>query len=139
MDDAQRARAMAALTLLEGRRQELAGAMWQAPSLTFVAQAFLLGVLTRETVGWAVAIPIAAAGVIATLTAMYALVLLRDREVHFGERVRSLALGLGLGDPNRTSRRSAAHVLEWKGWVLWEIVLGVFIVADMLALFCTGR
>jgi hypothetical protein len=139
MDDAQRARAMAALTLLEGGRQEHAAAMWQAPSLTFVAQAFLLGVLTREGVGWAVAISIAAAGVIATLTAMYALWLLSDREGHFGERVKSLALALGLGNPNRKSRRSAWHVLEWKGWVVWEIVLCVFIVADLLALVCTSR
>jgi hypothetical protein len=139
MDDAQWARALAALTLLEGRRQEHAAAMWQAPSLTFVAQAFLLGVLTRESVGWAVAISIAAAGVIATFTAMYALWLLSDREGHFGERVKSSALALGLGNPNRTRRRSAAHPLEWKGWVVWEIVLGVFVVADVLALFCTGR
>ena len=113
--------------------------MWQAPTLTLIAQAFLLGVLTDEGVGWWVASAVAAAGILAALTAMLALWLLHDREHHFGERVKQQAIELGLGDPNRTSDRGNGHPLEWPGWVAWEVVLLAFLVADALALALTTR
>jgi hypothetical protein len=140
MDDAsQRERASALLALLEGRRLATDSSMWQAPTLTLVAQAFLLGVLTDKSVGWGVAWAVAIAGILALLTAMLALWLLHDRERHFAERVREQAALLGLGNPNRTSRRSKRHLLEWPGWVAWEVVLAAFLVADALALALTTR
>jgi hypothetical protein len=125
------------LQLLEGRRLAIDGSMWQAPTLTLVAQAFLLGVLTNRSVGWAIAAAVAVAGVFALATAMLALWLLHDRERHFAERVKDHAVALGLGDPNRTNQRCEVHPLEWSGWLLWEAVLFAFIVADVLALIIT--
>ena len=113
--------------------------MWQAPTLTLVVQAFLLGVLTDKAVPCAVAIAVATAGVLACITAMFALALLHDRERHYSERVREHAEALTLGNPNRTVVRSKAHPLEWKGWWLWEAVLFAFIVADVLALIIVTR
>jgi hypothetical protein len=113
--------------------------MWQAPTLTLIAQAFLLSVLTDESVGWWVASAVAAAGILAALTAMLALWLLHDRENHFGGRVKAQAIALGLGDPNRTSDRQKRHPLEWPGWKVWEVVLLAFLVADALAFALTTR
>jgi hypothetical protein len=48
MTDCQRQRA---LQLLEDRRLAADASMWQAPSLTLVAQAFLLTILTNHDVG----------------------------------------------------------------------------------------
>jgi hypothetical protein len=135
MTDNQRERA---LELLEGRRLATDASMWQAPSLTLVAQAFLLAILTDDDVGWTVASFVAGAGVLACLTAILALWLLHDREYDFGERVRVHAEELRLGNPNRTPKdRSKWHPLEWKGRDLWSIALAAFIVADVVALFVT--
>ena len=134
MTDDQRERAMA---LLEGRRLAIDASMWQAPTLTLVAQAFLLGVLTDKAVGWAVAVSVAVAGVLASGTSMFALWQLRDRERHFSERVREHAKALDLGDLNRSSERSRLHPLEWRSWWFWEAVLFAFVVADLLALVVT--
>lgn len=123
--------------LLEGRRLAIDGFMWQGPTLTLVVQAFLLGVLTDDEVGWTVATAIAVAGVLACLTAMYALWLLHDRERHFSERVDEHADVLGLGKLTRTNHRRKRHPLEWKGWLVWQLVFLVFIVADLLALIVT--
>jgi hypothetical protein len=136
-DPSQRDRASTLLPLLEGRRLAMDSSMWQAPTLTLVAQAFLLGVLIDQSVGWAVAAAIAAAGVLALATAMLALWLLHDRERHFAERVKAQAAELGLGDLNWTTERGKSHLLEWPGWLLWEAVLFAFVVADVLALIVT--
>ncbi len=123
--------------LLEGRRLAIDGFMWQAPTLTLVVQAFLLGVLTDAHVGWTVATSVALAGVLACATAMYALRLLDDRAGNFSERVTDHALALGLGDLNRRSHRPKRHPLEWEGWLIWQAALFAFIVADLLALIVT--
>jgi hypothetical protein len=136
-DTAQRDRAAMLLPVLEGRRLATDNSMWQAPTLTLVAQAFLLGVLTDRNVGWAVGSAVAVAGVLALATAMLALWLLHDRERHFAERVKDQAVELGLGDPNRATERGKGHLLEWPGWLLWELVLFAFVVADVLALIVT--
>jgi hypothetical protein len=136
VDDAQRERAMAAVTLLEGRRRDLQTSLTQIPSLTFLAQAFLLGVLTRESVGWAVAVPIAVAGVIATFAQIFVLVVVRVRVIRLHKRVRSRANELGLGELDLFYGR----MRWWKlGWGLWPIVMALFIVADVLALVVTPR
>lgn len=134
MTEEQRSAAMA---LLEGRRLAIDGFTWQGPSLTLVVQAFLLGVLTDDTVGWTVATAVAVAGVLACGMAMYALWLLHDREVHYSERVADHALALGLGDPRRARRPNGFHPLEWKGWLIWEGVLCAFVIADVIALIAT--
>jgi hypothetical protein len=135
MTEDEREHAM--LTLLEGRRLAFDSYMWQAPTLTLVVQAFLLGVLTDKGVGWTVATSVAVAGVFACLTAMFALLLLHDRELHFSRRIARHTVALGLEDPRRTTDRRKRHWLEWKGWWLWEGVLAAFIVADLLALIVT--
>jgi hypothetical protein len=84
--DEQRERA---LMLLESRRQAIDNFMSQAPTLTLVVQAFLLGVLTDDHVDWTVATSIVVAGVLACLTAMDALWLLHDREEHFASASKS--------------------------------------------------
>jgi hypothetical protein len=124
------------LTLLEGRRSEIDGYMWQAPALTLVAQAFLLRVLTDRGVGCAVATAVAVAGALATVTAALALWILHDREYDFGKRVERQARLLGLGPIRRlqTSRRGSWNPLEVKGYVVWSVALGSFVVADAIAL-----
>lgn len=97
----------------------------------------MLGVLTDDSVGWWVGAAVALAGVFALGVAMLALWLLRDREKHFSGRVNEHAEALGLGNLNRTSKRHSRHPLEWKGWVVWEVVLAAFLVADLFALICT--
>jgi hypothetical protein len=126
-----------ALTLLENRRLAIDNSIWQAPTLTLIAQAFLLSVLTDESVGWAVAAVVAVAGVVAVLAALLALWLLQDRELDFGRRVDMHARALGLGTPNRQRRRHGRHVLEWKGRWVWGVVLVLFAVADVVALIVT--
>src|SRR5262245_707346 len=125
MTDDQRERAM---TLLENRRLAIDQSMWQAPTLTLVAQAFLLSVLTDKAVNWTVATSVAGAGVLPSATAMSALWLLHDRERHFSERVKEYATMLHRGDLNRSSARARFHPLEWRGWWFWEAVLFAFVV-----------
>jgi hypothetical protein len=128
-----------ALLLLEGRRLAYDAAMWQAPTLVLVVQAFLLAVLTDPGVDSTVALFVAIAGVAALLVAGIALWQLHDRERHYSERVTAQALGLTLGDPNRHRERRRRHLLEWPSWALWEAVLGLFALADVLALVLTCR
>jgi hypothetical protein len=134
MKDEQRTQA---LTLLESRRLAIDQSMWQAPTLTLVAQAFLLGVLTDQNVGWVVAAVVAGAGVVAVGVAMLALWLLHDRELDFGRRVEAHAKALGLGNPNRQHHRRKGHPLEWKGRWVWGLVLLLFAIADIVALIFT--
>lgn len=104
-----------ALDLLEGRRLAIDASMWQAPTLTLVAQVFLLQVLTNGAVRWAVAISVAVAGVAASVTAMFALWQLHFREREFSKRVTHHASKLGISDPTRRRRDCKLHALEWKG------------------------
>jgi hypothetical protein len=129
-------RALTKLHLLENRRLAIDQSTWQGPTLTLVVQAFLLGVLTDDGVGWAVASAVAAAGISASLVSMLALWLLHDREAHYGERVKELAATLELDDLNRTNNTGRLF-LDWKGWRVWELVLFVFLVADVVALIVT--
>jgi hypothetical protein len=136
MTDEEHARA---LTLLEGRRLAIDASMWQAPTLTLVAQAFLLEVLTDDKVGWVVGAFVALAGVLACSAAIVALWLLRDREVAFSKRITLHTDALNLEELARTPPpdRSTRSPLEWKGYIIWTVVLAAFIVADVVALFVT--
>jgi len=128
-----------ALHLLEGRRLAYDAAMWQAPALTLVAQAFLLSVLTNANVKPGVAVAITVAGVLMLVIVGLALWQLHDRERHFSKRIRRQTLALGHADPNRSTQRSRWHPLEWQGWRLWAVPFLAFVVTDVLALLLTHR
>lgn len=122
------------LTVLEGRRSAADGFMWQAPVLTLAVQAFLLRILATEK-DPVVATAVAAAGVLATMTAVLALFILHDREVQFAERVEDDANLLGLGSLRRQpSGRDREHPLEWKGYIVWTVVLATFAIVDLVVL-----
>ena len=74
-------RASTFLALLEGRRNSIEQSMWQAPTLTIAAQAFLLGVLTDSTISDRARLAILVAGIAACVAAILALIRLRSREI----------------------------------------------------------
>jgi len=123
------------LTVLEGRRAAADGFMWQAPVLTLAVQAFLLRILATESDA-VIATAIAAAGVLATITATLALFILHDREVGFGQRIEEEAEALGLGSlrRQRPPGRSDEHPLELAGYVVWTVVLVSFAIVDLVVL-----
>jgi len=130
------------LEVQEGRRLAHQNAMWQAPTLTLVAQAFLLTVLTDERVPQTVALFVAIAGGAALLVAGFALGQLHNRERWQSEAVREHANALGLGDLNRPKPKMSkrwARPKEWPGWVFWEATFVLFLVADIVALVLTNH
>jgi hypothetical protein len=130
------------MQLLEGRRLAIEASMWQAPTLTIVGQAFILGVLTNRRVGLPVALLVASAGVLVSFATALALWQQRDRETLFSERIKDHASGLGWPDPRRQHlgrSRGAWHPLEWPGWKIWIAPVVLFGVADILALILTDR
>ena len=62
-------------------------AMWQAPTLTITAQAFLLAVLTADGVGGLTRFFVLIAGLSAIVAAARALLRLRAREVQYSEAI----------------------------------------------------
>jgi hypothetical protein len=81
------------LQILESRRTNYESLQWQSPALTFAAQAFLLTILSDDSVGWWVATPIALAGALACFAAFVSLAQLRHTERLHGEAVRRLVSG----------------------------------------------
>jgi hypothetical protein len=126
------------LRLLEGRRLDLSSSMWQVPTLTVAAQAFLLQVLSNDDVGWSVALPIALAGAMASFAAGVSLLQQRSAERLHSREIARLAMSLGLGDP----RRKALLEKEGKSDAWWQVpaiwlwltTLAVFVIADGFAL-----
>jgi hypothetical protein len=130
------------LRLLEGRRLSYDAAMWQAPTLTSLAQTFLLVILSDPSVRFSVALVVLAAAWITLFVVAVALWQLRDREEHFSGRVSDLALSLGMSDPKRheIEREGRDRWLDWQAWKMWRAVFWAFALADLVALFCThGR
>ena len=129
------------LRLLEGRRLAIDAAMWQGPTLTLVAQAFLLGVLTDAHVKLAVAIAVALAGVVVVVVAGVSLMAQRGREVELSRRIEEHASAVGL--PELRRRRGPRHwwrPLDWPPWAVWALVIyPLFALADVLALVLTDR
>jgi hypothetical protein len=115
-DDITPEAAARAVQLLEGRRSAADQAMWQAPTLTFAAQAFLLAVLTNRSVPAGARVVALAAGVAACLTAIFALFRLRAREVQHSNAIRFYCETAGIPDPRPLtlpSRPLPAHDLTW--------------------------
>jgi hypothetical protein len=134
----------ARLQLLEGRRLALDSSMWEVPALTVAGQAFLLQVLTDPNLGWWVAVPVALAGVVASVAAGLSLWQQRDREVLHSKAVAALALDLGLGDPRRAELEREYRGGRHQGWLLnvraywfWFATLACFVVADLFALIAS--
>jgi hypothetical protein len=133
---------------LERRRGMHETAMWQAPTLTIAAQAFLLQVLTAADVPTVTRIMVMVAGVLACGTAILALLMLRNREVEYAEAfarhskavlvdvdIRRHALReerVGECDCDGPLRRVLASPLLRGHWA-WIVVLLAFAAADITA------
>jgi hypothetical protein len=98
LNDEELQRKLAFVNLLEGRRAAIEQSQWQAPTLTIAAQAFLLAVLTDDAVPKSARWVILAAGVLACLSAMLALIRLRAREVLYSEAVSAACDTADLSD-----------------------------------------
>jgi len=145
----------AILDHLEQRRAGLDVAMWQAPALTFAAQAFLLQVLTNENVHWVARIFILAAGVASSVAALASLIRGRAREVLYSDALASYFEAFGLPDtrPARLPRKPLEREGKWhdrdariQAWserrpvpmyLLWSAALALFAVADVVAFALT--
>jgi len=132
----------ARLQLLEQRRLAFDAMMWEVPALTVAGQAFLLQVVTSDTVGWTVALPVAIAGVIASAATGLSLWQQGAAERLHSEEVAELAEEVGIGDPRRAAivARRSGRAESWRlrGRTLWYLTLAAFVVADVVALFA-GR
>lgn len=148
-------RAATFLSLLESRRSSADQGMWQAPTLTIAAQAFLLAVLTDKTVSDTARLTILVAGIAACVAAILSLVRLRAREILFSEAIADACDKAGLPDPRpfALSRRPAEHTagpvdraVRAVGasqrlptvYLFWIFALLLFVVADMVAFRSTG-
>jgi hypothetical protein len=143
------------LPLLESRRTSADQGMWQAPTLTIAAQAFLLTVLTDESISNGVRRWILVAGIAACVAAIFSLVRLRAREILFSEAIAEACYKAGLPDPRpfHLPRRAAPQkpwpvdrAIRWIGasrflptvYQFWIAALLLFVVADLVAYFCSG-
>jgi hypothetical protein len=125
----------AALTILEGRRLAIDNAMWQAPTLTLVAQAFLLTVLTDSGVRFTVALFAAVGGLAALMVVAISLWQQRDRETTYRDYIDGAA-----GVPEIERSGDGRKPPNVRTWALWSfLVLPLFGVADVLALALTCR
>ena len=127
------------LRLLEGRRLDLSSSMWQVPTLTVAAQAFLLQVLSNDDIGWSVAVPVALAGALASIAAGVSLLRQWSGERLHSKEIARLAMSLGQGDPRRKAllEKEGKEDAWWRVpaiW-LWLTTLAVFAIADGFALF----
>jgi hypothetical protein len=132
---------------LERRRGAFDQSMWQAPALTIAAQAFLLNVLTDESVDMAARAVILVGGVTASAAAAASLIRLRWREVQYSEEIGRWFADRNLPDPrlphpstaNPAERFSERWLREWAGrwrlrvYLLWCLALVIFAVADVVA------
>jgi hypothetical protein len=152
-----RERVVTFLTQLESRRSAAEQAMWQAPTLTIAAQAFLLAVLTDTKVSDRVLLWILVAGIAACIAAILALVRLRARELLYSEAIGFVCKK---AEPRRPDprpffletrqvpprhrwpfARPIDRPVRWLGgrrlfptvYLVWILALLLFIVADVIA------
>jgi hypothetical protein len=90
-----RRRELVTLEALERRRQESSENMWLAPVLTMTAQAFLLQVLSKPSLGWLARVAVLAAGLAATIAALWSLLRAHAREVQYSEAIAEWTAGSG--------------------------------------------
>jgi hypothetical protein len=100
------------LTLLESRRSSADQGMWQAPTLTIAAQAFLLAVLTDPSVSERARLVILVAGIAACIAAILSLVRLRAREILWSEAIAYVCDKAGLPSPGPSSSFSASRSIQ---------------------------
>jgi hypothetical protein len=148
-------RAATFLTLLESRRSSADQGMWQAPTLTIAAQAFLLAVLTDETVSDSARLWILVAGIAACIAAILSLIRLRAREILFSDAIAHACDKAGLPDPRPFALprkaaklkpglvdRAVRAIGDWRRlptvYLFWIIALVLFVVADLVAYGSTG-
>jgi hypothetical protein len=119
-----------AVTILEGRRLAVDVAMWQAPTLVLIAQAFLLLVLTDRAVDFTVRLFVALAGIAALVVVGISLWQQRDRETAYRRYIDGVA-----GVPDVPPTECGPKAPEVRTWALWTIVVfPLFGAADVLAL-----
>jgi cation transport ATPase len=145
----------ALLEHLERRRHAYDQAMWQAPALTIAGQAFLLAVLTDQSVDrFVVRLLVLVAGVAAVFAAICSLARLRSREVLYSEAIAAHSEELGIGDmrppaleeklrdqlesrledASRSERLIRRFGDRLSGvYLFWIVALALFGVADLLA------
>jgi hypothetical protein len=149
---AEHERTLTLLDHLERRRSVLEQAMWQAPTLTIAAQAFLLFVLAGSAIDATARKVVLVAGIAACFAAVISLLRLHEREVRYSEAIAHYLNTLGIADPRPDAlpRRSLRRRGFWSwfdgglralgGWswlppihVAWIAALLLFIAADVLA------
>lgn len=140
--------------LLEGRRLGTDTSMWQVPTLTMTAQAFLLIVITNREVPWSVATAVTVATVLGSLAAGFALWRAGSNERLFSTEINHHVARLGMPEPTRerlkeypgacwpAAAETPASPEPNEGrnvWVtaFWPAVLAAFLVADVVALIAT--
>jgi hypothetical protein len=131
--------------------------MWQAPVLTVAAQAFLLQVLSDQTIDWWARLVLLLAGLLPILAAAFTLVRGHSREVQFTEAVEVHLERLGLPSllpdhlpelPKEPERhrvesldRRLVEVSRHRRWPrayqLWLAALIVFVPADVVVFLAT--
>jgi hypothetical protein len=128
---------------LERRRSEYNAATWQAPTLTFAGQAFLLIVLSDGGLDRAARLIVLIAGITATLAALVSLRRLLARERLYSEAIAARLRALGVGDPRPADIEKdlldrqldppprLMRSLPGAAW-LWMVALGLFIAADVV-------
>jgi hypothetical protein len=140
------------LGLLEARRASFDQSMWQAPTLTIAAQAFLLAVLTDDTIDDTARLWVLFAGVAACFAAILALIRLRAREVLHAEVIAYVLDKAALPDPrphnlepyrkesDRKPRLVDGMLRALGNWdhfptvyIGWIIALVLFGIADVVA------
>jgi hypothetical protein len=92
-----RQRELVTLERLERRRGETWPGLWLAPLLTLVAQAFLLGVLADENVGWLARAAVLVAAVAGCLAAIWSVLRAHAREVQYAEAIAAISSGASDG------------------------------------------
>jgi hypothetical protein len=82
-----RQRELVTLERLERRRGDTWQGMWLAPLIAIVAQAFLLGVLVDENIGWLARAAVLVAAVATSLSAIWSVLRAHAREVQYSEAI----------------------------------------------------
>ena len=95
---------------LERRRASIDQSMWQAPTLTIAAQAFLLTVLASPNLETCARVAVLLAGVVAVGGAVRSLLRQRWLEVHFSNEIARRMKELQIDDVNPPEAPGLRHI-----------------------------